>query len=77
MESDPEIRNFLLSRALDPLFRTHEVTLLLPNHSHNRIKFNVDNLNLPVTIRRVTIPKKRLSLWRRSFNFSQMRFRVV
>lgn len=76
LESDPEIRNFLLSRALEPLFETHDVTLLLPDKSHNRIKFDVDSLNLSVPIYRVTIPKERRSLWRRSFHFDQMRFRL-
>ncbi len=73
MESDPEIRNFLLSRSLEPLFHTHDVTLLLPQNGYRRIAFDVDSLNLPIPIRRVTIPEERRSLWRRSFHFSQMR----
>jgi len=74
VESDPEIRNFLLSKALEPLFQIHDVTLLLPDRAYKRIQFDVDSLNLPIPIRRVSIPEKRRSLWRRSFHFSQMRF---
>jgi hypothetical protein len=73
VESDPEIRNFLLSRSLEPLFHTHDVTLLLPQKGYRRIAFDVESLNLPIPIRRVTIPEERRSLWRRSFHFSQMR----
>lgn len=73
VESDPEIRNFLLSRALEPLFRAHDVTLLLPQKGYKRIAFDVDSLDLSIPIRRVTIPEERLSLWRRSFHHSQMR----
>jgi hypothetical protein len=74
VESDPEIRNFLLSKALEPLFRTHDVTLLLPHKGYKRIAFDVDSLALPIPVRHVTIPAERLSLWRLSFHHSQMRF---
>jgi hypothetical protein len=76
LESDPEIRNFLLSRSLEPLFAQHDVTLLLPPNGYERVKFDVASLNLPIPIRHVSIPAKRFTLWRRRYIFDQMRPRL-
>lgn len=78
IDSDLAIRHFLLSGSLRQLFEHHDVTLVLPPVSHRRICCDIEKLaGLPssMLLERVTIPPRRLTIWKQAFHHNQMRLR--
>ena len=76
VESDIEVRHFLQSDALKPLFKRHDVKLVVPPIGYRRMKCSIDILDLSVPVTRVAIPEQRRVLWQRAYHHDQMRPRL-
>lgn len=76
IETDLEIRHFLQSGALQPLFEHHDVKLVFPPDGYRRIKCDIATLNLSTPIERVGIPDERQAVWKYAFHHDQMQIRI-
>jgi len=76
LESDVVIRNFLTTKALQPLIDNHDVTIILPDKDYKRVKSNPELLGLGLSFARTYIPHERTNVWRKMFHLDQMRIRI-
>jgi len=75
IESDIVIRHFLQNKALLGVFENFNVSVVLPPKGWKRIHYDIDELELPVSIIRTSIPDERRMAWGHWFALDVLRIR--
>ena len=71
-------RNFIFPKVFDDICKKFNVKFVLPEENNKRINdLKLTKINLPAQVLRLSVDKRRYSLWNQSLFVSQMRFSLL